>query len=66
MIPIANYVRKARIVHFVDGDTVDAEIDFGFRVSQTHRLRLLRVNTPELRSSDPEIRILASKANYSL
>lgn len=41
------YEYKARVVNVVDGDTVDAVIDLGFKVATTHRLRLDRIDTPE-------------------
>jgi len=31
----------------VDGDTVDALVDLGFKIQTIQRLRLARVNTPE-------------------
>jgi micrococcal nuclease len=41
------YEYKARVVNVVDGDTVDAVIDLGFKVSINQRLRLDRIDTPE-------------------
>ncbi len=60
--PVANYVRNAVVIHVVDGDTVDASIDFGFSIFQVHRLRLLRVDTPELHSPDETLRAKAAEA----
>jgi micrococcal nuclease len=31
----------------IDGDTVDVIVDYGFRLKQLQRIRLLRVDTPE-------------------
>jgi len=56
------YRYKAKIVNVVDGDTVDAVIDIGFKLTTTQRLRLYGVNTPELRSSNEDERALANKA----
>jgi micrococcal nuclease len=42
-----NYQYKARITNVVDGDTVDALVDLGFKVQIAQRLRLARVDTPE-------------------
>lgn len=39
---------------FYDGDTMDVIIDIGFGVSIKHRLRLLGIDTPELRGDDRE------------
>lgn len=42
---------RARPTRVVDGDTLDVVIDVGFRITMTHRLRLLGVNTPEPRGA---------------
>ena len=54
--------RAADIYRVVDGDTVDATVDAGFKRRSDERLRLLGVNTPELRSRDPQERIAAQQA----
>ncbi|QOV22805.1 thermonuclease family protein [Anabaenopsis elenkinii] len=47
------YVYKIRSVHkVVDGDTIDADIDLGFNISLTKRIRLADVDTPECRTSN--------------
>jgi micrococcal nuclease len=46
----------------IDGDTIVARIDLGFRMTTEQSLRLLGINTPELRSPDPEIRRRAVEA----
>lgn len=38
----------------VDGDTIDVAIDLGFDVNTSQRVRLLGIDTPESRTSDPE------------
>jgi micrococcal nuclease len=38
----------------VDGDTIDADIDLGFDISLTKRVRLAGVDTPESRTTDVE------------
>ncbi len=60
--PEANYVRRGKVTRVVDGDTIDVELDFGFSLYQIHRLRLLRVNTPELNSPDLAERAKAIEA----
>jgi len=37
-----------------DGDTIDLIIDLGFKMTTCQRIRLLDVNTPELRGSSKE------------
>ena len=47
------YVYRIRSIHkVVDGDTIDADIDLGFDISLTKRIRLAGVDTPESRTSD--------------
>lgn len=41
------YEYKARIESVVDGDTIDAVIDLGFKINTRQRLRLARIDTPE-------------------
>ncbi len=41
------YEYRATITNVVDGDTVDATIQLGFRMSSVQRLRLLGLDTPE-------------------
>ena len=44
----------AQIYHIVDGDTVDAVLDLGFKVQTRQRIRLWGINTPESRTKDLE------------
>ncbi len=41
------YTYKCKILRIVDGDTIDAEVDLGFRVRMEMRFRLLGINSPE-------------------
>lgn len=45
------YDYQAVVTNVVDGDTVDAVIDLGFKVTTSQRLRLARVDTPERNQS---------------
>ena len=47
-----NWVFKGHVVKVVDGDTIDVLVDMGFSIFHKTRLRLARVDTPELNSSD--------------
>ncbi len=60
--PIANYVRRGKVTRVVDGDSIDIDIYFGFHLFQVHRVRLLRVDTPELNSPDAGLRAKAIEA----
>jgi micrococcal nuclease len=41
------YEYKATIVNVIDGDTVDAQVDLGFKVTTHQRLRIAHIDTPE-------------------
>jgi micrococcal nuclease len=60
------YIYKARITNVVDGDTVDAVIDVGFKMTTTQRLRLAGIDTAELTSKDPVERASAQEAKLFL
>lgn len=51
------YNYRAKVERVIDGDTIDVEIDCGFRISMRQRLRFLDVDTAEIRTKD-----LAEKA----
>lgn len=42
-----DYIFAAVIYNVVDGDTVDAELDLGFKLKLKQRLRLSGIDTPE-------------------
>ena len=42
------YEYKVTILKVIDGDTIDAKVDLGFRVSMEMRFRLAGINAPEL------------------
>jgi micrococcal nuclease len=44
--------RVKKLIAVVDGDTIDVEIDLGFDISITKRVRLAGIDTPESRTSD--------------
>ena len=47
--------KLSRYLHGVyDGDTIDMLIDVGFRMHSRQRIRLLGVNTPELRGENKQ------------
>ena len=41
-----------KIQRIIDGDTVDLEIDLGFGITLSHRVRLKGINTAETRTKD--------------
>jgi micrococcal nuclease len=38
---------RAKVIHVVDGDTVDFSVDLGFNLSISIRTRLIGINAPE-------------------
>jgi micrococcal nuclease len=44
--------RVKKVLKVVDGDTIDVDIDLGFNVSYTQRVRLAGIDTPESRTTD--------------
>lgn len=44
--------RVKKVTNVVDGDTIDVDIDLGFSVSFSQRLRLAGIDTPESRTTD--------------
>ncbi len=41
------YDYNARVYYVVDGDTIDVEIDLGFKLTIKQRIRLENIDTPE-------------------
>ena len=58
------YVRKVSKV--VDGDTIDVEIDLGFDISFSSRVRLAGIDTPESRTTDKMEKALGLEAKAYL
>jgi micrococcal nuclease len=44
--------RVKKITKIVDGDTIDVDIDLGFNISYSQRVRLAGIDTPESRTAD--------------
>jgi micrococcal nuclease len=57
---------RATVQRWLDGDTLDVEIDLGFYVLTNQRLRLvgsgLGIDTPEKNAADPAVRERAARA----
>lgn len=61
------YEYRCLLDRVVDGDTVDITIDLGFSAFlHKQRIRLYGINTPELRSSNPDERVKAKEATERL
>lgn len=48
------YSYKAKLIHVIDGDTIDAMIDLGFDIWIKKRIRLYGINAPEIRTKNLE------------
>ncbi|MBM3133015.1 MAG: nuclease [Chloroflexi bacterium] len=46
------YVYKAHIDEVIDGDTFDVTVDLGFQITTYQRLRLVDIDTPEVRGPE--------------
>lgn len=56
------YIRKARLVRVVDGDTLVVDIDLGFGIwRKAQKLRVLGVNCPETRGATKAAGLAATK-----
>ena len=57
------YEYKVIKIHkVIDGDTVIATVDLGFNCYIKQSFRILRINSPELRDKDPNVKEAAFKA----
>jgi endonuclease YncB( thermonuclease family) len=41
------YIRNAKVINIVDGDTFDGEVDLGFHLKVRERFRILGIDAPE-------------------
>jgi len=48
------YQYKAKLIRIVDGDTIDFSIDLGFDIWIRERVRIMGIDTPEMRTKDLE------------
>jgi micrococcal nuclease len=44
--------RVKKVLKIVDADTIDVDLDLGFNISFTQRVRLAGIDTPESRTTD--------------
>jgi micrococcal nuclease len=50
--------RVKKVLKVVDGDTIDVDIDLGFDISFTSRVRLAGIDTPESRTTNKDEKVL--------
>ena len=58
--------RVKQVLKVVDGDTIDVDIDLGFDISYTQRVRLAGIDTPESRTLDKEEKALGLESKKHL
>jgi micrococcal nuclease len=58
--------RVKKVTGVVDGDTIDVDIDLGFNVSYSQRVRLAGIDTPESRTADKFEKTLGLEAKEYL
>lgn len=51
-----------KVTNVVDGDTIDVDIDLGFSISYSQRVRLAGIDTPESRTTDKMEKALGLEA----
>lgn len=55
-----------KVLKVVDGDTIDVDIDLGFNISYTQRVRLAGIDTPESRTTDKKEKALGLEVKDKL
>lgn len=55
-----------KVTKIVDGDTIDVEIDLGFDISFSSRVRLAGIDTPESRTTNKEEKVLGLEVKEKL
>jgi micrococcal nuclease len=58
--------RVKKVTGVVDGDTIDVEIDLGFNISYSQRVRLAGIDTPESRTKDKAEKALGLEVKQRL
>jgi micrococcal nuclease len=58
--------RVKKILNVVDGDTIDVDIDLGFDISLSKRVRMAGIDTPESRTTDKAEKALGLEAKEYL
>jgi len=48
------YEYRAKVIKVYDGDTITVELDLGFKIKKEEKIRLIGINTPEVRGEERE------------
>lgn len=62
MPAVEDYVRNAKLIRVIDGDTVEINIDLGFKVWLTVKARLFGIDCPEKTGITKEAGLAAERA----
>jgi micrococcal nuclease len=62
MVENMMYTYNANVIRVVDGDTVELNIDLGFRMWMRANCRFYGINAPELHATDEAVREKAKEA----
>lgn len=60
------YYYKGKCLKVIDGDTINVEIDLGFKIYINKNVRLAYINACEMNSNDEGDRLIAKKAKEYL
>jgi len=66
MSPPNKFTYPISNIRIIDGDTIEADVDLGFRIRQRQIIRLAGIDAPELRAKDPEERRRSRSAKIAL
>jgi micrococcal nuclease len=58
--------RVKKLINVIDGDTIDVDIDLGFDISLSRRVRMAGIDTPESRTTDKAEKVLGLEAKEYL
>ena len=58
--------RVKQVLRVVDGDTIEVDLDLGFNISYTQRVRLAGIDTPESRTTDKAEKVLGLEVKKHL
>jgi micrococcal nuclease len=58
--------RVKKVSNVVDGDTIDVDIDLGFNIAYSQRVRLAGIDTPESRTTDKKEKALGLESKQRL
>lgn len=58
--------RVKKLINVIDGDTIDVDIDLGFDISLSRRVRMAGIDTPESRTTDKAEKVLGLESKEYL